>query len=162
MSSGWLWLSPFVGSENPTEPLVQSTAMETIDASGSATEQSGMDLDISEPLKIPQSTAGIGLATEQSEGGSARFIPIVEVAFDKDYWLALPKEISAHMFAQFDNDQDAIYTWDFGGRQETSIKGHSIDFAHKEQRNMDNGRMRTIRLIWVEDEDTQPQWTGKR
>ena len=162
MSLQWLWLSQSVGSENSTGPLAQSMPMETNDASGSATEQSGMDVEISEPLQIPQSTDGIGLATEQFQAANSRFIPIVEVAFDKDYWLALPKEISAQMFAQFDNDKDAIYTWDFGGRQETSIKGHSIDFARKEQRNRDNGRTRTIRLIWVEDEDTHPQLTGQR
>jgi hypothetical protein len=30
-----------------------------------------------------------------------------------------------------------------------------------QQKNIDNGRMRSIRLAWVRQEDVTPQWTGQ-
>ena len=47
--------------------------------------------------------------------------------------------------------------------EETSINRYQIDFVRKQQRSLDNGRMRTIRVIWILEEDaTQtPQWTGQ-
>ena len=109
------------------------------------------------------------LATEQSEE-EPRLIPIIEVAFSKDYWWSIPKEKSADIYRQFEAGKDPTYTWDFGGArkggmkvdgEETSINQYSIDFVRKQQTNIDNGRKRTIRLIWVEEEDTRPQWTGQ-
>ena len=37
----------------------------------------------------------------------------------------------------------------------------SMAAVHTQQRNIDNGRMRTIRLIWILEEDATPQWTGQ-
>ena len=109
------------------------------------------------------------LATEQSEE-EPRLIPIIEVAFSKDYWWSIPKEKSADIYRQFEAGKDPTYTWDFGGArkggmkvdgEETSINQYRIDFARKQQTNIDNGRMRTIRLIWILEEDATPQWTGQ-
>ena len=102
-----------------------------------------------------QSTAGSGPATEQSEEGRPRRIPIIEVAFSKEMWWSIPQEISAELFAMFKAGQDAGYTWDRGDSWAT------IDFVRKQQTNIDNGRMRTIRLIWILEEDAKPQWTGQ-
>ena len=78
--------------------------------------------------------------------------------------------MSAELFAKFEAGQDAVYTWDWGNSrkgswkpddEETSINRYMIDFVRKQQRNIDNGRMRTIRLIWILEEDATPQWTGQ-
>ena len=127
-------------------------------ARGSATEHSETIIDASGP------------ATEHSEEGRPLRIPIIEVAFSKGMWWSIPQEMSAELFAKFEAGQDAVYTWDWGDSrkgswkpddEETSINRYMIDFVHKQQRNIDNGRMRTIRVIWVRQEDATPQWTGQ-
>ena len=160
MAEEWLYLTPSAASENSTEPLLQSTAVESIDASAPATEQSGVE--------IPQSTAG--LATEQAEESAPRSIPIIEVAFNNGMWWSMPKKLSAWLHEQFEAGNDAIYTWNFGGKrkgglkidgEDTSINRYKVDFVNMHQTQIDNGRMRTIRVIWVYEEDTEPQWTGQ-
>ena len=78
--------------------------------------------------------------------------------------------MSAELYAKFEAGQDAVYTWDWDDSrkeswkpddQETSVNRYMIDFVHMQQRNIDNGRMRTIRLIWILEEDATPQWTGQ-
>ena len=129
-------------------------------ASGSATEHSETNMDAS------------GLATEHSEEGKPPRIPIIEVAFGKGMWWSIPREKSAELDARCEDGQDAVYTWNWGDSrkgswqpddQETSTNRYMIDFVHMQQRNIDNGRMRTIRVIWILEEDaTQtPQWTGQ-
>ena len=116
-------------------------------------------------LEAPQ-----GTATEHSEEGGPLRIPIIEVAFSKGMWWSIPREMSAQLFAKFEAGQDAGYTWDWGDSregswkpvgEETSINRYMIDFVRKQQKNIDNGRMRTIRLIWILEEDATPQWTGQ-
>ena len=111
-----------------------------------------------------------GPATEQSEEGRPRHIPIIEVAFSKGMWWSIPQEMSAGLFEKFKAGQDAGYTWDWGDSrkgswqpdgEDTSINRYMIDFVRKQQKNIDNGRMRTIRLIWILEEDATPQWTGQ-
>ena len=118
---------------------------------------------------LSQTTAGMELATEQSDE-ELRLIPIIEVAFREDYWWSIPKEKSADIYKQWEAGKDPTYTWDFGGArkggmkvdgEETSINQYRIDFLLKQQINIDNGRKRTIRLIWIEEEDTKPRWTGQ-
>ena len=127
-------------------------------AKGTATEHSETIIDASGP------------ATEHSEEGRPRRIPIIEVAFSKGMWWSIPQEMSAQLFAKFEAGQDAVYTWDWGDSrkgswkpddEETSINRYMIDFVRKQQKNIDNGRMRTIRLIWIREEDATPQWTGQ-
>ena len=114
-----------------------------------------------------------GLATEHSEEGGppqGRYAPIIEVAFKNGTWWSIPQQMSAELYAQFQAGQDAVYTWDWGTSrrgswrpddQETSINRYMIDFVQKQQRNIDNGRMRTIRLVWILEEDAPPQWTSQ-
>ena len=127
-------------------------------AKGTATEHSETIIDASGP------------ATEHSEEGRPLRIPIIEVAFSKGMWWSIPQEMSAELFAKFQAGQDAVYTWDWGNSrkgswkpdgEDTSINRYMIDFVRKQQKNIDNGRMRTIRLIWILEEDATPQWTGQ-
>ena len=87
-------------------------------------------------------------------------------------WWSIPQEMSAGLYTRCEDGQDAVYTWDWGNSREgswkpegeaTSINRYQIDFVRKQQRNLDNGRMRTIRVIRILEEDaTQtPQWTGQ-
>ena len=109
-----------------------------------------------------------GSATEHSE--QSERIPIIEVAFKNDMWWSIPPQMSAELYAKFKAGQDAGYTWDWGDErkgswkpddQETSINRYVIDFALGKQVNIDNGRTRTIRVIWILQKDaTPPQWTG--
>ena len=119
-------------------------------ASGSATEHSETNMDAS------------GLATEHSEEDGPPRIPIIEVAFGKGMWWSIPQEMSAELYARCEDGQDAVYTWDWGDSrkgsykpegEETSINRYQIDFVRKQQRNLDNGRMRTTRGIWILEED---------
>ena len=123
-----------------------------------------MDLEAMD-LEAPQ-----GTATEHSEEGRPLRIPIIEVALSKGIWWSIPRKMSAQLFANFEAGQDAGYTWDWGDSregswkpdgEETSINRYMIDFVRKQQKNIDNGRMRTIRLIWILEEDATPQWTGQ-
>ena len=113
---------------------------------------------------------GSGSSTEHYEEGKPPRIPIIEVAFGNGKWWSIPQQMSAELYAKFEAGQDAVYTWDWGDSrkgswkpddEETSINRYMIDFVHKQQRNIDNGRMRTIRLIWILEEDAMPQWTGQ-
>ena len=114
-----------------------------------------------------------GDAPEHSDGSEEcrpPRIPIIEVAFGKGMRWSIPQDMFAELDAKFEAGQDAVYIWDWGDSrkgswqpddQETSINPYMIDFVHMQQRNIDNGRMRTIRLIWILEEDATPQWTGQ-
>ena len=117
-----------------------------------------------------------GDVPEHPDSSSQRYvvasprIPIIEAAFPEGMWWSIPQEMSAELFAKFQAGQDAVYTWDWGNSrkgswkpdgEDTSINRYMIDFVRKQQKNIDNGRMRTIRLIWILEEDATPQWTGQ-
>ena len=62
------------------------------------------------------------------------------------------------------------HTWDWGSTrggswqrngEETSISRYIFDFQAWEQRNLDNDRRRSVRLVWVATERVDPQWTGQ-
>ena len=82
-----------------------------------------------------------------------------------------PQEISAQLYANHAQGDDAGYTWDWGegGRagswrpegEETSINRYIIDFVRRIQTNIDNGRKRSIRIVWVHPQDLVPQFTGQ-
>ena len=77
----------------------------------------------------------------------------------------------ALLYEKYANGQDAGYTWDWGegGRagswrpegRKTSINRYFIDFDSCIQRNIDNGRMRSIRVVRVRPQDIVPQVTGQ-
>ena len=144
MSSATLDSTTAAASENGTGSLPQSTAVETIDASGPA--------------------------TEQSEEGRPPQIPIIQVAFKNEMWWSIPPDVSAYLFALFAAGQDAVFTWNWGESrlgswspdgQNTNINRYMIYFERKLQKNLDNGRLRTIRVIWIDKEDATPEWNGQ-
>ena len=97
-------------------------------------------------------------------------VPIVEVAFKDGNWWSLPKVLSARLYEIYKEGQDAIYTWDWGpcGRvgswkpngDTTSINRYKIVFSERFQVNIDNGRKRSVRIVWVDPQDVEPQFTG--
>ena len=98
-------------------------------------------------------------------------VPIIEVAYTHDKWWSLPSNISAELYTRKVNNQDARYTWDWGegGRtgswrpngEQTRLNRYTIDFINNVQTNIDNGRRRSIRIIWVRPRDVKAQFTGK-
>ena len=100
-----------------------------------------------------------------------RTVPIVEVAFAHGKWWAMPQDLSATLYQEYESGRDAVYTWNWGedGRagswtpngERTSINRYVIDFAAGVQTNIDNQRKRSIRLIWVRPQDVVPQFTGE-
>ena len=99
-----------------------------------------------------------GLATEHSEEGKPPRIPIIEVASGEGIWWSIPQQLSAALYANCEAGQDAVYRMNHGG---TTINRYMIDFVHKQQRDIKNGHLRAIRLIWILEEDATPQWTGQ-
>ena len=51
-------------------------------------------------------------------------------------------------------------SWQTDG-EATSISRYMIDFQTWEQRNLDNNRRRSVRLVWVATEKVDPNWTGQ-
>ena len=102
---------------------------------------------------------------------AARTVPIIEVAFKNDTWWSIPQAMSAQLYAKHAQGEDAGYTWDWGedgrtgswapGGEETSINRYIIDFVSCIQTNIDNGRKRSIRVVWVRPQDIVPQFTGQ-
>jgi hypothetical protein len=98
-------------------------------------------------------------------------VPLVEIAFGHGTWWSIPQEMSAQLSEKYVNGQDAGYTWDWGegGRsgswtpdgEQTSINRYVIDFVNLVQRNLDNQRKRSIRVIWVRPQDVEARFTGQ-
>ena len=81
----------------------------------------------------------------------------------------MPASMSAALYEKYTNNEDAGCTWDWGDarngswaldEEETSINRYVIDFRAWEQRNIDNNRRRSVRLVWVAAESVNPKWTG--
>ena len=97
-------------------------------------------------------------------------IPVIEVAFKGGMWWSIPPWLSMPLYEKYVEGQDAVYTWDWAESrtgswvndgEETSINRYVIDFNAMEQKNIDNGRLRTIRIAWVDHADEAPRWTGQ-
>ena len=97
-------------------------------------------------------------------------VPIIEVAFKNGMWWSIPWEMSQALYEKHLQGENAGYTWDWGehrtgswvhDNQDTSINRYLLDFDAREQRNLDNGRLRTIRVAWVDHADVAPRWTGQ-
>ena len=116
------------------------------------------------------------LLSESEPAGSAvqpvmKQIPIFEVAFRHGMWWSIPAEMSQQIYHKYTNNEDAVYTWDWGDAragswqpdgEETSINRYMIDFQAWEQRNIDNDRRRSVRLVWVTAVAVDPKWTGQK
>ena len=75
-------------------------------------------------------------------------IPIMEVACAGSKWWSLPPEKFALLMAQ-----EAVgYNW--GG------KGYLIDYTRKCQTSIENRKLDTIRIAWVDPDDVKPSFTG--
>ena len=97
-------------------------------------------------------------------------VPIIEVAFRNGMWWSLPEAMSKQLYEQYAENNDAGYTWDWGESrlgswkpddEDTNINRYVLDFVRWEQRNIDNNRTRSIRLVWVRPQDVNPTWTGQ-
>ena len=110
----------------------------------------------------------LGMGGAQQQSG---MLPIVEVAFQHDKWWSIPQQMSAELYAKWENGENAVYTWDWGegGRagswrpegEETRISRYMIDFATGVQTNLDNQRKSSVRIVWVRPQDVVPQFTGE-
>ena len=114
---------------------------------------------------------GIGAAERVGIGAEEHTVPIVEVAFRHGLWWSLPQETSGEIYEKYINGQDAVYTYDWGegGRagswmpdgEVTNINRYLVDFVNFVQTNMDNGRKRSVRIVWVRSRDVVPHFTGE-
>ena len=68
-------------------------------------------------------------------------VPIIEVAYTHDRWWSLPHETS--------------------NGQQTHPSRYKMDFTNNIQTIIDNGRMRSIRIICVRLQDVVAQFTGE-
>ena len=141
----------------------------------SATEQPDVDMDSS--LAVPAGPPGpTGSATEQTNPArdSSLAVPAgpnekfqtgpqskweIQVSFNNDMWWAMPQELSDSILEQWTNGAEQVaFIWDWkttrpgsyqpGGAQ-TSINRYIIDFDTMYQRNLDNNRMRKVKIVCV-------------
>ena len=106
------------------------------------------------------------VATEHAEK-----VPVIEIAFKNGMWWALPQDMSQQLYDRYlANETDIGYTWDWGDSrsgswkpddEETSINRYLIDFEAGLQRNIDNNRHRTMRVVWVNPSSTTARWTSQ-
>ena len=116
--------------------------------------------------------------SDSASAGQPGKIPIIEVAYKKDMWWSMPQELSQALYTKHLEGETGIgYTWDWGvgsptakrqrtgswvpDGEETTINRYVIDFATMEQKNIDNGRLRSIRIAWVDHAAMEPKWTGQ-
>ena len=112
------------------------------------------------------SSADPNTATEHVEK-----VPLIEVAFKNGMWWALPLELSQALYNKYlAEETDIGYTWDWGNSrkgswkpedEETTINRYLIDFEAGIQRNIDNNRHRTMRVVWVNPSSITARWTGE-
>ena len=101
---------------------------------------------------------------------AAGFVPILEVGFRNGQWWTLPKDTSAGLYPYYASRENVVYCWDWGegGREgsfvlngaATQFSRYLIDWAAGEQTNMDSQRKRSVRFIWVREQDVVANITG--
>ena len=137
----------------------------------SATEQPDVDMDSSLAVAAgpPWPT---GSATEQTNPArdSSLAVPAgfqtgpqpkweIQVSYNNDMWWPMPQELSDSILEQWTHGaQQVSFIWDWkatrlgsykpGGAQ-TSINRYMIDFDTMYQRNLDNNRMRKVKVVAV-------------
>ena len=120
---------------------------------------------------LPAGTVAISSTTgEVITDSAARPVPIIEVAFKKDMWWSMPAVMSAQVYQKYLNSENAGCTWDFGDSRPgswapegemASINRYTIDFQTWEQVNIDNGRRRSVRLVFLHGGKEEAIWTGQ-
>ena len=138
----------------------------------SATEQP--DIDMESSLAVPAGPPWpTGSATEQPNPArdSSLALPAgptvsylrgaweIQVDFNNDYWWAMPQELSDSILQQWSHGaQQVSFIWDWGTKRpgsykpdgaQTSINRYIIDFDTMYQRNLDNNRMRKVKVVAV-------------
>ena len=107
----------------------------------------------------------------QPDGAEQSGVPIFEVAFKQGMWWSIPADTSRDLYEKYKNNEDGEYTWDWGNSRHgswapegepTSINRYLIDFNRWEQRNLDNDRRRSVRLVWVPADKVNPICTGEK
>ena len=97
-------------------------------------------------------------------------MPIIEVAYRNDMWWSIPSGTSHALYQKHLEGENASYVWVWDYRdgsfvmdeQTTPISRYVIDFDEKLQTNLDNGRRRTIRIVWIDQDDEEPRYTGQK
>ena len=125
----------------------------------------------SESMEIDGNGAPEHLELAELARNGVHLVPIVEVAFRNDMWWAIPQELSRELVARRAANENAVYCWDWGeqGRrgsyapegETTSLNRYIVDFELMRQRNLDNGRERSIRIVYICNEDVMPSRTGQ-
>ena len=120
---------------------------------------------------IPADSAAQPVRSDYDNGAQPGKVPIIEVAFNNGMWWIIPSETSLALYEKhLRGEEDIGYVWDWGNHrtgswvhedQETSLNRYLINFDTKEQTNIDNGRRRTIRIVWVDHADVEPRSTGQ-
>ena len=89
---------------------------------------------------------------------AGQLVPIIEVAFKNNMWWSMSAGMSVQIYQKYVNGKDAVYTWDWGASRPGSfapegelipINRYRIDFQTWEQVNIDNGRRRSVRLVFL-------------
>ena len=122
-------------------------------------------------IAIPADSAAQPVRLDSDNGAQPGKVPIIEVAFNNDMWWSIPQVMAQGLYEKYlHGEQDIGYTWDWVERrtgswvhedQKTSINRYLINFDTRVQTNIDNGRLRTIRVAWVDHADVAPRWTGQ-
>ena len=123
---------------------------------------------------VPADSAGQPVHSDADSAAQPGKVPVIEVAYKGGMWWSIPREMSQALYNKHLQGENAGYTWDWGDHrpgswvhdnQETSINRYVIDFDEMQQRNIDNGRLRTIRIAWVDrlqwPPHDEPTWTGQ-
>ena len=130
---------------------------------------SGQTVSAEQPASAEQSAFATCLMS-QPDGAEQSAAPIFEVAFKQGMWWSIPADMSQRMYENYKNNEDVGYTWDWGNSRYgswapegelTSINRYVIDFNRWGQRNLDNDRRRSVRLVWVPADRVDPIWTGE-
>ena len=100
-----------------------------------------------------------------------RRLPVIEVAFNNGMWWSMPQFLSQKIHEVYVHGNNAVYTWDWGSKrwgsyvdpegQNTTINRYTIDFEEMLQTNIDNNRQRSVRWVWVLENDVTPSWSGQ-
>ena len=82
----------------------------------------------------------------------------------------MPAAMSAQIYQMHLNGEDVVYTWDWGASrlgsfaiagEQISINRYMIDFQKWEQVNIDNGRRRSVRLVFLHGGKADAEWNGQ-
>ena len=99
-------------------------------------------------------------------------VPIIQIAFRNDMWWSMPQELSHQIYQCYAEGWcEAGYVWDWGAQRDgsycpegktTSLNRYVLNFSTMQQQNIDNGRLRSFRIIWMDDSEVQAKWCGEK